>query len=502
MSKIFKNTLVLYLRLLLILAVSLFTSKVLLQNLGIENYGIYNVVAGTVYALSFFLSGLSNAIQRFLSLALVGSSVEKKRLSFSQSLLVLVGFAILLLLLGGGIGWWIVGDILNIPPDKRIVSLWLLLTNIGIFACAIIQIAFQSMIILHERMEAYAYLSIVEVILKLLTAYLIVYVSGDKLIIYGVLLFISYLIILGGYVIYCRQFEECRFRWVWNPIEVRSICSFVGFNAFGGFTVATAFQGNNMLLNLFFGPVVNAARGISSQVIAALNLLAENIMTAAKPQLLKHTINQEFDRAFDLTYTVSKAAYFAVLLVSLPVFLNTEYILRVWLIEFPSDTVLFVRILILQSLFVSLIQPLWIIANGTGKIKSIQIYGRMITLSSVVISYWLLKGFSYSWIPLAITVITDFFYWIYNLCDIHKQVSLPYSIYFNEVIKPILEVSLIVLIIVVSICCLLNDLTHRFWLGTPLVFILGVVLIYFVGLKEQERLFVRDIIKKQLRKCV
>ena len=288
-SSVASNTIFLSIRMVLVMAVSLYTSRVVLSSLGSVNYGVYNVVAGTIAALVFFYASLSNAIQRVLGISITTQDISLLRQTFSQCLSILGLFALGLFLLGAILSYPIV-SFLTIPDDVRTTALWVFLFNIGLFAFAMIRSAYESVFIIHEDMSTFAYVSIFEVLGRLGGALLITILPEDsRLWIYGFIMFLIQGITMSMYIFLAyRKYEECRGnRFIWNRGQVKEIFSFIGFNSLGGLSVAVASQGIAILQNMYFGPVVNAAQGIAGQVSSVFQQLSGNILTAAKPRIIK-----------------------------------------------------------------------------------------------------------------------------------------------------------------------------------------------------------------------
>lgn len=306
-SSVASNTIFLSIRMVLVMAVSLYTSRVVLSSLGSINYGVYNVVAGTIAALAFFYSSLSNAVQRVLGISITTQDISSLRQTFSQCLSVLGVFAIGLVFIGGIVAYPII-SFLNIPNEVKIPALWVFLFNVGLFAFAMIRSAYESVFVIHEDMSTFAYVSVFEVVGRLGIALLItIFPEDSSLWIYGCLLFIIQGVVMGVYIFLSyRKYEECRGNYfVWNKTQVRDIFSFIGFNTLGGLSVAVAFQGITILQNLFFGPVVNAAQGIAAQISGVFNQFSGNVLTAAKPRIIKDYAVGHVEKSLDLAMRIS-----------------------------------------------------------------------------------------------------------------------------------------------------------------------------------------------------
>ena len=331
-SSVASNTIFLSIRMVLVMAVSLYTSRVVLSSLGSVNYGVYNVVAGTIAALAFFYSSLSNAVQRVLGISITTQDISSLRQIFSQCLSVLGVFALGLVFIGGIVSYPII-SFLNIPNEVKIPALWVFLFNVGLFAFAMIRSAYESVFVIHEDMSTFAYVSVFEVVGRLGIALLItIFPEDSRLWIYGCLLFIIQGVVMGVYIFLSyRKYEECRGNYfVWNKTQVRDIFSFIGFNTLGGLSVAVAFQGITILQNLFFGPVVNAAQGIAAQISGVFNQFSGNVLTAAKPRIIKDYAVGHVEKSLDLAMRISRITFFVLLLGAAPVLLLSIYCLCGW----------------------------------------------------------------------------------------------------------------------------------------------------------------------------
>lgn len=497
-SSVASNTIFLSIRMVLVMAVSLYTSRVVLSSLGSVNYGVYNVVAGTIAALAFFYSSLSNAVQRVLGISITTQDISSLRQIFSQCLSVLGVFALGLVFIGGIVSYPII-SFLNIPNEVKIPALWVFLFNVGLFAFAMIRSAYESVFVIHEDMSTFAYVSVFEVVGRLGIALLItIFPEDSRLWIYGCLLFIIQGVVMGVYIFLSyRKYEECRGNYfVWNKTQVRDIFSFIGFNTLGGLSVAVAFQGITILQNLFFGPVVNAAQGIAAQISGVFNQFSGNVLTAAKPRIIKDYAVGHVEKSLDLAMRISRITFFVLLLGAAPVLLNAQYLLSMWLGTYPKETPLFMSIAIVQALVAIFAQPLWVVANATGVIKNIQVYGRLITMMALPISWLLVKVLPYSYIPLFVLVLAELGYWMYCLQDIHHQVALSRRVYLKSVVTPIGLILALYIPILLALSYSIEEPLFRLFIGSSIAILLGGMLIWFWGLDRQEKSLVQQWITK------
>lgn len=487
-KRIAKNATFLYIRMLLVMGVTLYTSRVILQVLGVEDFGIYNVVGGLVSFLGFFTSSLSNVTQRYLNLGLGKEDLLETEHAFRQSFTLMLILSGGVLILGETIGLWFVYSKLVIPVERLTAAIWVYQFSLLSIVFAINQIPLMGAIIAHERMNVYAYIGLLEAFARLVIAYLLQYATCDSLILYGLLMLVVSIIIWLIHVFYCtRTFEECNFHLCWDASLVKEMSRFIGQNLFGCFAWSANIQGINILLNLFFGPAVNAARAISMQVTAIITRFTENITISFKPQIIKSYASGDYEYMMSLIERSSKYTFFISVVLAIPIMIRIEYILMIWLGQVPEYTVAFTRLVLCEALIGVFIPPLWVAANATGKIKNIQVYGRLFTLSSLPISYLLLLISETPMIPFIVTIFTNIGYWLYNVYDIHRQINLNIHWYFKDVIKPSLILSFLLIVEGLVITYFLNsDSFIGFVSFFVLMLLMGIISTYMV-LSNNER---------------
>lgn len=481
--------------------VSLYSSRVILSALGVEDFGINNVVAGFVMFLAFFKSSLSNASQRYLSIGLGKKDIQATTIYFRQSNTLMLTFCAGVLILAETIGLWFVCNKLVIPEERMTAALWIYQFAIISTICSIIQVTYVADIIAQERMGIYAYLGIFEAITRLLIAFMIEWtVSIDRLILFGLLTAFVSVITLIIHIAYCKsKFKETNLKLTWNKLLLKEMSKFISANLFGCIAWSASLQGVNILLNIFFGPIVNAARGIAMQVNGAVASFANNIMTAMKPQIIKSYASNDIEYMKTLIEKSSKYITMITLLFSLPLIVETEFVLKLWLGQVPEYTVEYIRIVLINLIFLELTTPLWIVANATGKIVRQQFNGRIITLLALPISYTTLLILKDPLIPILIEVSCNIAYWLYCLNDTHRQINLDIRKYFIKSILPCVYI-----VIVVATGYQLLNLAHientilKFFTSCSVILILFVSSSY-LSLNQSEKQFVKSQIGK-LRK--
>lgn len=390
-KRIAKNTLLLYFRMLFMMAVSLFTSRVILNTLGVEDYGIYNVVGGVVAMFGFINGSMSSATQRYITFALGKGDENRLQTVFNTTLQIHAMIAAIIVLLGETIGLWFLYNKMQIPADRMDAAFWVLQCSIVSTVVMIVSVPYNADIIAHEKMSAFAYISVLEVVLKLAIVYMLVVFSVDKLILYAFLLLGIQLLIRFCYSIYCnRHFKETKYRHVWDKQLFKEMTGFAGWSLFGNLSGVLFTQGLNMLLNVFFGPVVNAARAVAVQVQNAIQQFVGNFQMALNPQITKTYAQGKMEEMHTLMFRSARFSFFLLFFLSLPVLFETEYILTVWLKTVPDNTVVFLRIMICTSLIYAIANPLIVANQATGKVKRYQAVCGTILLMILPISYVLL----------------------------------------------------------------------------------------------------------------
>lgn len=387
-KRIAKNTLLLYVRMLFIMAISLFTSRVILNTLGVEDYGIYNVVGGVVAMFGFINGSMSSATQRYITFALGKEDKNRLQKVFSTTLQIHTLIAGIIVLLGETIGLWFLYNIIQIPADRMDAAFWILQCSIMSTVIMIISVPYNADIIAHEKISAFAYISILEVILKLAIVYMLVVFPFDKLILFAFFMLAVQLLIRFCYSIYCnRHFEETKYKHVCDKDLFKEMIEFAGWSMFGNLSAILYGQGLNILLNVFFGPVVNAARAVALQVQNAIQGFVGNFQMAINPQITKTYARGDMSDMHKLMFRSARFSFFLLFFLSLPVLFETNFILTIWLKTVPENTVTFLRIIICTSLIYSLANPLIIANQATGKVKKYQAVCGTILLLILPISY-------------------------------------------------------------------------------------------------------------------
>lgn len=390
-KRIAKNTLLLYIRMFIMMGVSLYTSRVVLQKLGVDDFGLYNIVGGVVVLFSVFNSSLTGSTQRFLNYEMGRDDVSSVNKVFQCSIMLHVILCVILIMLAETIGLWYVNTYLNVPVGRYDAARIVYQLSVLTFCVDVMRVPFNACIIAHEKMDFYAYVSVAEAGLKLLVVFMLTMCDFDRLVFYSFLILLVTVLVNISYMIYCsKAFPNIKTKLLWDRQKVKGMLSFSLWSLFGSAAVISAKQGLNMVLNFFCGVGLNAAAGIANQVTSAMYGFISNFQTAFNPQIVKLYAQKQFNDYFNLISRASKFSFLLFWLISVPVFFYAPMILDYWLDEVPPHAVSFCRVIIIYLLIDALNGPLWTAVNATGKIKIYQILMSGIILCNIPVAILLL----------------------------------------------------------------------------------------------------------------
>ena len=391
-KRIAKNTVFLYIRMIVVMGIGLYTVRAILDLLGVVDYGIYNVVGGVVAMFSFVNGTLATSSQRYFSIELAKGDLNRLNKWFCLNITAFSVFIVIFVVIAETIGVWFVNTQMTIPPERMFAANIVYQISILSFCVSFISIPYNALIIAHERMSAFAYISIVEALMKLGIVFILMYISWDKLISYSVLMLITSIVITLSYIIFChRKFIESKYSFYWNKSEIKELVSFSGWHLFGTLSVVVRSQGINILLNMFFNPAVNAARAIAFQVYNAVSQLSTNFFTAVKPQIYKTYASGGYEILNKLICRSIIMCAFLVSILVFPILANTSYILGLWLKEVPDYAVVFTQLVLINGLIDSTNEPITASVLATGKIKKYEIIVGSLFMLNLPISYIALK---------------------------------------------------------------------------------------------------------------
>lgn len=475
------------------MGVSLYTSRVILSALGVNDYGIYNVVGGIVALFAVISGSLSSAIARFITFELGTGNKEKLKKIFSTSLAIQLMISLLIILICCSIGFWFLNAKMNISPERIGAANWVLFFSMISFVVSLISVPYNAVIIAHEKMSAFAYVSIVEVSLKLAVAFLITAFSHNRLIIYAAMILGVTIIIRMIYGWYCnRHFEECKVRPRYEKSLFKEMSRFAGWNFIGSASSILRNQGNNIILNLFFGTIVNAAYAICMQVNNAVIQLSDNFMISVNPQITKYYAQKDYQEMNKLIIRSSRLSYYLTWLIGSLILFNTSYILTLWLKEVPAHTVVFVQLIIVFSLSESVSRPLIVAMLATGNIRNYQLVVGGLQMMNLPVSYVILKLGGGPYWPLVIAVIISILCFGARMVMLRKMMPFSTKIFIAKSYFNVLSVT--------AISCLLpffviwtigeaSDIWKMAWQSFAYL-LWSAIVIFLVGCNKHERIFI------------
>lgn len=491
-KRIAKNTLLLYLRMLVMMLIGLLTTRYLLKALGVDNLGIYNVVGGVVGILSFFNSAMASASTRFISVALVSENIRERRKVFSTTFMMHLFIDIIILLLLETIGLWFVNTQLVIPSERLYAAN--VVYQFSVFSCflSILAVPYSSALISHEKMGVFAYLAIFDVIFKLILTISVCFYNGDRLILYGELLLFSFLI---NYVLnlwYCiRTFEECQHLSLRiNKECAKGITRYLGWSMYTNTAHISYLQGLNILLNLFFGPAANASRQIAGNVQEKLMSFVNNFQMAINPQIIKSYAAGLYKQVFELLYQSERITVYMMAVMMIPVWLTTDDILFIWLGQVPLYSDVFCRLILAMSFVNALANPFMKIIQADGRLKKNSLYTGTALFLILPISFVLLKKGFDAPIVYVVNLAVYFTAYLIRLKIVHDLVKYDVVDYLKHCIaKPLCVVS-IPLVIGISIDSFMTHSIINVIVFDVMLALLISFFIYTFGLEEREKAFV------------
>ena len=500
-KRIAKNAMLLYIRMLFIMGVQLFTSRVVLNTLGVEDFGIYNVVGGVVAMFSFLNAAMTSSTQRFLTFELGKGNYTRLKQVFVTSVNMHILIAVTVVLLAETVGLWFLNEKMVIPEGRLVAAMWVYQISVLTTVIAIMSYPYNAAIIANEKMSAFAYISIIEVILKLIVVYLLTIGDSDRLILYAVLIAVVQLFVRFCYSGYCAKYlNETKYFMYWDKPLFKEMLSFAGWNLWGNFAYILFTQGLNILLNMFFGPVVNAARAVSVQVQGAVSQFANNFQTALNPQITKTYATADLKSMHTLIFRSSKFTFMLLLLVGLPVCIESQFILEVWLKNVPEYTSIFVQLMLASMIIDSSANPLMTAASATGRVKVYQTVLSCIYLSILPLSYVALRFGAEPYAVFIITVIICGVNFFVRLFLVKPMINLSIRLFTIKVIRPCLLV--VVASSILPIC--LHYYLNSSFLNSALIILSSAVSVLlsslYIGLDQHERVVVLSKVRTIINK--
>ena len=498
-KRVAKNTLMLYIRMIFYMVVSLYTSRVVLQTLGVEDFGIYNVVGGVISMLGFLNASLTGSTARFITFALGKGNFENLKNTFAATSNLHLALAIIIVILGETVGLWFLNTQLTIPAERMEAANWIYQASIVTSFLSIAQMPYSFTIVAHEKMNVYAYVGILEVCLKLGIVYLLLVSPFDKLISYSFLLTGVGALITFIYIFYCRRnYKECRHKLFWDGKLYKELLSFSGWTLYSTISWMTKGQGINMLLNIFFGPVVNAARGIAFQVNSAVKSFISNFSTAFNPQITKLYASEQYNELYPFISQCTKLSSLLLLFLALPILMETDFVLSLWLGEVPEHAVLFTKLVLIESLIDVMSTAMTYGISATGQIKKYQIANGTINLLNLPISYLLLKlGYNANSVFILSICIT-FAIFLTVMHYANKTYNFPIKQFLKNVVVRVGVIGITSSFILFFLVHAMEPSWERFLLTGFTSVALNLVLSYYIGLNNHERNYIIQVIRKKI----
>ncbi|MDE5902977.1 MAG: hypothetical protein K2H21_07145 [Muribaculaceae bacterium] len=501
-SRIAKNTAMLYVRMLFLTAISIYTVRVTLQVLGAMDYGIYNVIANVIASLNFLVATMSSATQRFLSFHLGKRDIPAYNRAFSLLVWGFIALSVIVVVIGELVGPYFVNNVLVIPADKLHAARMVYQFTILTFISSVMMVPYHAEIVANEKMGVYAYFSIADGLMRLGVVLLLLFVMTDKLVLYGGLLALQGWIMWGIYFIYCKvKFPFCKISFVKDKALAKELGSYTGWNLFGTISGMLTVQGQSVLLNMFFGPLINTAKAIGDKVYTTVVNFSVNFFMAVSPQIVKAYAAGDNARMLQLGVKGSKISFFLLAVISFPLLCEMPAVLRLWLgeSEVTAPMISFSRLLLIYSLIVSLEPPITQMIRATGQINRYQLQVGLWTLSYIPVAALVLWLGGAPTATLVTLIALYLWVMVIRVRIAHKTVGLPYGMYMNEVAVPLVKVSVTLALVYKLYPYLpLPGGFGGFCAGFAVALVLALGATWVLGLNRGDRSFVKDIVRRKL----
>lgn len=501
-KRIAKNTLLLYVRTLFTMLVSLYTSRVVLNTLGVSDYGIYNVVGGVVAMFSVVSGSLSSSISRFITYELGHGDFDRLKRIFTTSVNIQIGISMVILILAETFGLWFLNTKMNIPADRMTAANWVLQCSLASFVISLISVPYNACIIAHERMSAFAYISILEAVLKLAVVYMLLISPYDKLSTYAVLLVAVALLIRLTYGQYCkRHFEESRYKFVYDRPLIKEMTGFAGWSFFGNGAYMLNTQGVDMLINIFFGVTLNAAKGVATQVQNAVMQFVNNFTVAVNPQITKSYAAGDMEYMYKLVCRGARFSYFLLFIFVVPIVCEADYILRLWLKTVPEYAPVFLRLTLFGALMTLLGNSMITAVSATGDIKRYQLW---VTIVGCLVFPFTWMAFQFGLPPETTYIIYIVIYFSLNFVRLHivkDLLNFPVKLYLTDVMVRILVVSILSFILPLLVISNFEQSFLRLCISCIIGMTSTVLTILWLGLEKNERKIIYNKLTQLRQKC-
>ena len=497
-ARIAKNTLMLYFRMFILLLVGLYTSRVVLDALGENDYGVYNVIGGVVAMFTIISGALNSAVTRFITFEMGKGCEARLNKVYSTAVTIQLILAMVVVAVAEPVGLWFINNEMTIDPARIPAARMVLHFSLLAFVFNLMSVPQMASITAHEKMSAYAYIGILDGLLRLVAALMIMHSSGDRLVYYAALMCGAVLVVRLTYGIYCRiNFEECRYRPVMDASLIREMFSFAGWNFIGVTSGVLREHGGNILVNLFYGTAVNAARGVAVQLNGAIQGFVTNFMTAVNPQITKSYAAGENEYMFILVRKSSRMSFYLLFVLALPVLFNTEFILSIWLKEVPSHTVLFVQLFLMFALSESLSNPLITAMLATGKIRDYQLIVGGLQLLNLPVSYIFLKMGAMPEVTVVVAIVISQVCFFVRLYMLGRMTGLKICHFLRCVYLNVIKVSVVAVAASAISSSICSGSFIMFCLNILLCLVAAGLSVLLVGCGKDERKEMLKFIKRR-----
>lgn len=490
-KRLVRNTLILYLRTILLMFISLYTSRIILQTLGETDFGIYNIVGGIVVLFTFINNAMSTATQRFLNFEIGKGNEKQLRKIFNISLSIHVFIALLILLLGETIGLWFLNNKINIPESRMDAARIVYQLSLSSCIVNILRVPYNASIIAYERISFYGIISLLEGIFKLLIVFILLTFNIDKLILYAFLILFITVLISFAYKIYCNKHFYCtHFHCTWDKTLIKQLIGFSSWSLLGSSSQIAINQGVNITFNIFVGVSINAVIGIVNQANAAIYSFVSNFQTAFVPQIIKTYAANRKEDFFVMLNNTARYSFLLLFLISYPIYMECDFILDTWLVDVPLFAVPFTRLILLANLFDALSGPLWSAVQATGKIRTYQFIVSLLFLSSLPLCYIGLKIGLQVTCVFAIKVVISAAVFIYRLLYVRKKIGIKLRIFMHDVIlKAVGIITISAIFAFITQYIAFNEI-----INIVIYFIIGSLLTVFIGLNTLEKTKLKKLV--------
>lgn len=499
--RLVNNTFFLYIRTIFTMLISLYTSRVVLGTLGVEDFGIYNVVGGVVAMFGLVSGALSASVSRYLTIEMGRGGKESLKMIFSSALYIHLTLAVIIFVSSEIVGPWFITNHMTIPDERVSASLWVFHCSVLSFCINLISVPYNACIIAHEDMKQFAYISIFEACLKLLIVYLLLLFTYDKLALYAVLMLMVAIIIRMTYQVFCvKHYQECNFSWKYDWKQAKSMYGFAGWNMIGSTSVLLADQGVNILINVYCSPIVNAARGIAMQVNNAVYNFSSNFTTALNPQITKSYGAEDFIRFKNLMFMGSRLAVSLLIIVSVPIIVETPFILELWLGQVPSYSVNFVRLVLVFSISETMSNTFTTGLLATGKIKKLMLTVAIARMMNFPLSFLTLHIWGVPELTMIIAIAVSQFNLFLRLSLLKKYVCISFVDYFIKIWIPVFVTVSIPLLISSFVFVLCEAGWASFIIKLILSLLITVLCSAFIMCKSSERKYIINKVHNYIQK--